>query len=154
MDRLLGATSRNFVESEPAAEVSTASPRGPVMEDFSENEPDVSFARGLSPSFKSHARSIDADLYLWQGMSTLKPALEAAGKESARQRKGLPTGGPDPRHESTSKTLQGAQSRPRLTIVEVGGKSYQGAGRVERNERRAAKRQALKRKQKEAKKSA
>lgn len=57
MDRLLGATSRNFVESEPAAEVSTASPRGPVMEDFSEADSKV----GVATSYFEFAKhSADA----------------------------------------------------------------------------------------------
>lgn len=90
-------------------------------------------------------------LYHRQTPSVLAPALEAASKARGKLLSSLPTGGPDPRTASepvdlgrtswSASTSDPASTsrRPALTVVDVSGVSYEGAGTVSRNERRAAK---------------
>lgn len=114
MDRLLGAQDRKRgAESEPSVQSSDKSFRGTQHEEFSEAEP------------------LDAP-------SVIAPALAEEGMKRSSMIAALPSGGPDVDAESSSKVV--STKRAALAITNVSGDSYKGAGRVDRNVRRAEKR--------------
>lgn len=114
MDRLLGAQDRKRVpESEPSVQSTDKSVRGTQHEEFSESDP------------------LDAP-------SVIAPALSDESLKRSSMIAALPSGGPDADAKSSSKVVK--TSRAPLSITKVSGDSYKGAGRVERNIRRAEKR--------------
>ncbi|PWZ03863.1 hypothetical protein BCV70DRAFT_171019, partial [Testicularia cyperi] len=117
MDRLLGAQDRTRApEAEPAVQSRDNSVRGIQHEEFSEADP-------------------------LTAPSVIAPALAEESARRSAMISALPSGGPDTTAIKASKTLRNAtKSRPALAITNVSGDSYKGAGRVERNQRRAAKR--------------
>ncbi|CBQ73399.1 conserved hypothetical protein [Sporisorium reilianum SRZ2] len=114
MDRLLGAQDRTRMpEPEPSVQSTDKSVRGTQHEEFSESDP------------------LDAP-------SVIAPALAQEGLKRSSMIAALPSGGPDADAKSSSKVVQ--TKRAPLSITNVSGDSYKGAGRVERNVRRAEKR--------------
>ncbi|TKY85489.1 hypothetical protein EX895_005651 [Sporisorium graminicola] len=114
MDRLLGAQDRKRApEPEPSVQSTDKSLRGTQHEEFSESDP------------------LDAP-------SVIAPALAQEGLKRSSMIAALPSGGPDADAKSSSKVVKTA--RAPLSITNVSGDSYKGAGRVERNVRRAEKR--------------
>lgn len=114
MDRLLGAQDRKRVpEPEPSVQSSDKSVRGTQHEEFSESDP------------------LDAP-------SVIVPALAKEGLKRSSMIAALPSGGPDADAKSSSKVIK--TKRAPLSITNVSGDSYKGAGRVKRNVRRAEKR--------------
>ena len=130
MDRLLGAQDRKRApEPEPSVQSTDSSVRGTQHEEFSEADP------------------LDAP-------SVIAPALAEEKLKRSSMIAALPSGGPDVDGQSTSKVIQ--NGRIPLAITNVSGDSYKGAGRVDRNVRRAEKRKspkAVKRKSPKAKHS-
>lgn len=77
--------------------------------------------------------------------SVLGPALAVEMEARKSVLAGLHTGGPDPTALSEPKFVQPAKAkRASLRVVNVSGDSYKGAGTVEKNIRRAAKRELRK----------
>lgn len=114
MDRLLGAQDRKRApESEPSVQSTDKSVRGTQHEEFSEAAP------------------LDAP-------SVIAPALAEESLKRSSMIAALPSGGPDVDAKSSSKVVN--TKRAPLSITNVSGDSYKGAGRVERNVRRAEKR--------------
>ena len=114
MDRLLGAQDRKRVpEPEPSVQSTDNSVRGTQHEEFSEADP------------------LDAP-------SVIAPALAEESLKRSSMIAALPSGGPDADAQSTSTVV--STSRAPLAITRVSGDSYKGAGRVDRNVRRAEKR--------------
>lgn len=118
MDRLLGAQDRTRVpEEKPAVKTKDGSMRGIQHEEFSDTEP-------LSTP------------------SVLGPALAAEFESRREALAHLYTGGPDRTAMSEPKVVRPAVAkRTGLQIVNVAGESYRGAGTIDKNIRRAAKRQ-------------
>lgn len=118
MDRLLGAQDRKRMpESEPSVQSTSKSMRGAQHEEFSE------------------ADSLDAP-------SVIAPAMAEESLKRASMIAALPSGGPDVDAKSSTKVIK--TQRAPLSITKVSGDSYKGAGRVERNVRRAEKRKGPK----------
>ncbi len=118
MDRLLGAQDRKRApEPEPSVQSTDNSVRGTQHEEFSESQP------------------LDAP-------SVIAPALKEETAKRSSMIAALPSGGPDTDAKSTNKVVN--TSRAQLSITRVSGDSYKGAGRVERNVRRAEKRKGSK----------
>ncbi|PWN51342.1 hypothetical protein IE53DRAFT_386296 [Violaceomyces palustris] len=123
MDRLLGARTQNAREFDPAVQSKDSSNRGPQHEEFDE------------------ADSLDTP-------SVIAPALAEANKVRQSMITALPDGGPaiktmsQPRTVASSSPSSPSKSRirPTIRIVNVGGDSYEGAGRLKRNQKRAEKR--------------
>ncbi|EPQ27462.1 uncharacterized protein PFL1_05000 [Pseudozyma flocculosa PF-1] len=120
MDRLLGAKTKGVDEPAPAVQSSDASTRGPQHEEFADS---------ASPN----ARSVIA------------PAMTKLSAKRRSMIASLPSGGPaagkvQPRSVKNAPSPTAATSRPSLLITNVPASSYEGAGRVERNLKRAAKR--------------
>lgn len=117
MDRLLGAQDRRRApEPEPSFQSNATSVRGIQHEEFSEAAP------------------LDAP-------SVIAPALADESLKRSSMIAALPSGGPDP--DAKTSDRPGRKGRVPLVITRVSGDSYKGAGRVERNERRADKRKAV-----------
>ncbi|KDN52135.1 hypothetical protein K437DRAFT_272675 [Tilletiaria anomala UBC 951] len=123
MERLLGATTRNISDLDPVPHSSTSAPRTAIIEDVAESD---------------------------KGESVLRKSLAAASRQSAKLRIGLPTGGPDPQAQKRAPNLKNSSSRANISVIQVSGVSYAGSGRLERNQRRAAKRSLLKRRARSA----
>ncbi|GAC97589.1 hypothetical protein PHSY_005175 [Pseudozyma hubeiensis SY62] len=118
MDRLLGAQDRKRVpESEPSVQSTDKSVRGTQHEEFAEADP------------------LDVP-------SVIAPALAQESLKRASMIAALPSGGPDVNSKTSTKLVK--TKRAPLSITKVSGDSYKGAGRVERNVRRAEKRKASK----------
>lgn len=125
MDRLLGAKDRNRApEPEPSVRSTSTSVRGTQHEEFSEAEP------------------LDAK-------SVVAPALAEEGLKRSSMIAALPSGGPDADAKTSSKLVK--TGRAPLAITKVSGDSYKGAGRVDRNIKRAEKRKGIKAAQRERK---
>lgn len=111
MDRLLGAQDRTRApEPEPSVQSTDNSVRGAQHEEFSEAAP------------------LDAE-------SVIAPALAEESLKRSSMIAALPSGGPDVDASSEKKVVN--MKRAPLAITNVSGDSYRGAGRVERNLRRA-----------------
>ncbi|SPO45374.1 uncharacterized protein PSANT_03060 [Moesziomyces antarcticus] len=118
MDRLLGAQDRKRApEPEPSQQSTDKSVRGSQHEEFAEAEP------------------LDAP-------SVVAPALADERLKRSSMIAALPSGGPDHDAHSTSKVVR--TGRAPIAITNVAGDSYMGAGRVDRNVRRAEKRKGSK----------
>ncbi|SNX87283.1 uncharacterized protein MEPE_05993 [Melanopsichium pennsylvanicum] len=114
MDRLLGAQDRTRApEPEPSIQSTDKSFRGTQHEEFSEADPPTA-------------------------PSVIAPALEQEMLKRSSMIAALPSGGPDGDADSSSKVVH--RKRTSLAIINVSGDSYKGAGRAERNARRAEKR--------------
>lgn len=121
MDRLLGAQDRTRLpEPEPSVQSTANSVRGTQHEEFSEAAP------------------LDAP-------SVITPALEEESMKRSSMIAALPSGGPDA--DANASDRMASTGRVPLAITRVSGDSYKGAGRVERNIKRAVKRKAAKRAQ-------
>lgn len=118
MDRLLGAQERSRApEAKPATQTKDGSSRGVQHEEFSDADP-------LSTP------------------SVLGPALAAEMESRRATMAELHTGGPDPTAIGRTRTMPSATAkRSSLQVVNVSGDSYKGAGTVEKNIKRAAKRE-------------
>ncbi|KAK0563209.1 hypothetical protein OC861_004938 [Tilletia horrida] len=146
MDRLLGAELRPNLnpERDPVPERKDHSPRGQIYEESSE----------LAPTDQESAES----------ESILGPALASIEAERNAAVQALPQRGVDRSAISPPRTLgsirgatttqaeaeAGVKKRAVLTVVNVSGRSYEGDGRIARNRKRAAKRKAVKAKQRAA----
>ncbi|SPO24527.1 uncharacterized protein UTRI_03796 [Ustilago trichophora] len=118
MDRLLGAQDRKRApEPEPSVQSTDNSVRGTQHEEFSEAAP-------------------------LNAPSVIAPALREESRKRIGMIAALPSGGPDVEAKSPSKLV--STSRAPLSITNVTGDSYKGAGRVDRNVRRAEKRKGPK----------
>ncbi|SPO23677.1 uncharacterized protein UTRI_03796_B [Ustilago trichophora] len=118
MDRLLGAQDRKRApEPEPSVQSTDNSVRGTQHEEFSEASP-------------------------LNAPSVIAPALREESRKRADMIAALPSGGPDVEAKGSSKVI--STNRAPLSITNVAGDSYKGAGRVDRNVRRAEKRKGAK----------
>ncbi|KAE8224365.1 hypothetical protein CF319_g2716 [Tilletia indica] len=153
MDRLLGSELRPNLnpEQDPVPERQHHSPRGQIFEESAET-------------------SASAD----ESGSVLAPALAAVEAEQAAAVRALPNRGIDPNAISPPRTIgsnppkltvnpgtgAGSKSttasssfpvkkRAVLTVVNVSGRSYEGDGRIARNQKRAVKRSKVKAKQRD-----
>ncbi|CAD6884792.1 unnamed protein product [Tilletia controversa] len=138
MDRLLGSELRPNLnpEQSPVPERAHHSPRGQIFEEKPESASDKGYG------------------------SILAPALAAVEAEQEAAVRALPNRGVDhdaispPRtigSSSKSSTSSSAlKQRAVLTVVNVAGRSYEGDGRIARNQKRAVKRSKVKAKQRES----